>query len=181
MEQEAAEDLSLLKGEALVDRSGRVWLPYDLPHWGNVRGWSRLSARREVRHAARVPFRWRAPARDALHILNGIGVTLGDSIIGMNVLAWLKICKFRAAHSSVSKPTHRRMWSGCINSASHIVEPVHYLPRRWSRSRPMVDLSDFPIGHGSPASRWWTSSCAGWALHWTPCLRRRRPIVGCQS
>jgi hypothetical protein len=145
MEQEAAEELSLLKGEALVDRSGRVWLPYDLPHLGATSvGWSRLSARREVRHAARVPFRWRTPARDALHILNGIGVTLGDSIIGMNVLAWLKssnsalrIHLYRSRHA----PAYvERLYQ----LASHIVEPVHYLPQPLESIPPdVVDLSDF--------------------------------------
>src|SRR5438105_6317646 len=91
MAQTAADQSALLQGEAVVDGGGNVWLPYDLPHLRvPSTGWTRLSSRRDVHHAERRPFQWRAPASDTLHILNGMGVTLGDSIIGMNALAWLK-------------------------------------------------------------------------------------------
>ena len=145
MEQHTVEDPASLQGEALVDRSGSVWLPYDLPHiGGSPAGWSRLSSRREVRHAGRRPYRWQAPADDSLHVLNGMGVTLGDSIIGMNVLAWLKSCHpslrihlYRTRHAPA--PVER-----LYELASHIVEPVHYLPQPLDAIPPdVVDLSDF--------------------------------------
>jgi hypothetical protein len=144
-EHQAAEDMSSLKGEALVDRSGRVWLPYDLPHLRATSvGWSRLSARREVRHAGRRPFRWRARARDALHVLNGMGVTLGDSIIGINVLAWLKTCH-PALRIHLYRSRHAPAYvERLYQLASRIIEPVHYLPQPLeSIPRDVVDLSDF--------------------------------------
>lgn len=145
MEQHAADDWSFLQGEALVDRSGGVWLPFDLSH-ADVpsAGWSRLSSRREVRHAGRRPFRWRAPEDGCLHILNGMGVTLGDSIIGMNVLAWLK-----ARHPEMSIHLYRARQTPAFverlyELANHIVEPVRYLPQPL-KSLPgdVIDLSDF--------------------------------------
>src|SRR5689334_8333060 len=80
-----------LQGEALLDPSGNVWLPFDLPHLRNAgEGWRPLSSRRTLRHPLRACMRPADHATDALHVINGMGVTLGDSIIGMNALAWLK-------------------------------------------------------------------------------------------
>ena len=134
-----------LQGEALVDSAGNVWLPYDLPHLrAPGTGWTRLSSRREVRHAGRRPFQWRAPASDTLHVLNGMGVTLGDSIIGMNALAWLK-----TQHPTLRIHLHRTPHSPpfverIYQLASHIVEPVMYLPSPLQAlPEDVVDLSDF--------------------------------------
>jgi len=140
-----AEQLALVQGEAVVDGAGNVWLPFDLPHLpAPPAGWSRLSSRRNVRHAGRLPFHWRAPASGALHLLNGMGVTLGDSIIGMNALAWLKarhpslrIQLYRTPHAP---PFVERLYQ----LASHILEPVTYLPRPLhALPQDVVDLSDF--------------------------------------
>jgi hypothetical protein len=145
MAQTAGEHSALLQGEALVDNAGNVWLPYDLPHLRvPLTGWSRLSSRRDVRHAGHRPFQWRAPERDALHVVNGMGVTLGDSIIGMNALAWLKtrhptlrIHLYRSPHAP---PFVERLYQ----LASHLVEPVTYLPTPLQTlPEGLVDLSDF--------------------------------------
>jgi len=134
-----------VQGEALVDCSDNVWLPYDLPHLRVPSApWTRLSSRRDVRHAGRRPFRWRAPASGTLHVLNGMGVTLGDSIIGMNALAWLKdlhlalrIHLYRTPHAP---PYVERLYQ----LASPIVERVTYLPMPLkSLPEEVVDLTDF--------------------------------------
>ena len=129
----------------MVDPHGRVWLPYDLPHLRTpLDGWCRLSSRREARHAERRPFQWRPPAGNALHVLNGMGVALGDSIIGMNVLAWLRkrhpalrIHLYRTPHA----PAHvERLYE----LAGHVVERVHYFPQPLDSIPPdAIDLSDF--------------------------------------
>jgi ADP-heptose:LPS heptosyltransferase len=134
-----------LYGEAVVDGGGNVWLPYDRAHLRvPATGWTRLSARRDVRHAGRRPFRWHAPACDTLHVLNGMGVTLGDSIIGMNALAWLK-----ASHPALRIHLYRtphapRFVERLYELASHIIEPVTYLPTPLQAlPENVVDLSDF--------------------------------------
>ena len=145
MEQHMVEDSASLQGEALVDRTGSVWLPYDLPHLGGPpAGWSRLSSRREVRHAGRRPYRWQLPANNTLHVLNGMGVTLGDSIIGMNVLAWLKTCH-PALRIHLYRTRHAPAFvERLYELASHIIEPVHYLPQPLEAiPADVVDLSDF--------------------------------------
>ena len=141
----AVPSAASLQGEALVDSSDHVWLPYDLPHLRvPPAAWSRLSSRRDVRHGGRQAFQWHAPSSESLHILNGMGVTLGDSIIGMNALAWLKtqhpglrIHLYRTPHAP---PFVERLYQ----LARHIVEPVTYLPQPL-RALPedVVDLSDF--------------------------------------
>lgn len=145
MPRKSVEDADPLQGEAVVDPRGRVWLPYDLPHLrAPLDGWCRLSSRRDARHAERRPFQWHPPAGNALHVINGMGVALGDSIIGMNVLAWLKkrypglrIHLYRTPHA----PTHvERLYE----LTGHIVERVHYLPQPLeSIPADAIDLSDF--------------------------------------
>lgn len=145
MKQHLAQHGPLLTGEALVDPSGRIWLPYDLQHGeAPATGLARLSARRTVRHAGRKPFRWHAPANDALHVINGMGVALGDSIIGMNVLAWLK-----QRHPALRIHLHRTRHAPAhverlYQLAGHIIHAVHHLPQPLqSLPADAVDLSDF--------------------------------------
>ena len=86
-----ADAATLPTGEALVDDSGAVWLPHDIAKTTLAgRHWSPLSSRRPSMHAGRVPFCWSPPRGGTLSILNGMGVTLGDSVIGLGALAWLK-------------------------------------------------------------------------------------------
>jgi Glycosyltransferase family 9 (heptosyltransferase) len=134
-----------MTGEALVDSAGQVWLPYDLPHLpAPPAGLARLSSRRECRHAGRAAFRWCAPASGTLRILNGMGVTLGDSIIGMNALAWLKhgdpslrIELYRSRHTPA---VVERLYE----LARAIVDQVHYLPLPLGElPADVIDLSDF--------------------------------------
>ena len=80
----------VLVGEALVDPQGQLWLPYDVALTNGVmKGWTQASSHRHLRHAGRAPFVWEPPVDGCLHIINGMGVTLGDSIVGFNALAWL--------------------------------------------------------------------------------------------
>jgi Glycosyltransferase family 9 (heptosyltransferase) len=143
--QTTGEQLASLQGEALVDGSGNVWLPYDL---SRVRvpptEWTRLSSRRDVRHAGRRAFCWHAPVSGELHVLNGMGVTLGDSVIGMNALAWLKARHPLLRIHLYRTPHAPRYVERLYQLASHIVEAVTYLPRPL-RAIPeeVVDLSDF--------------------------------------
>ncbi len=142
--RQAHEDVRL-KGEALVDGDGATWLPYDLPHRRtHAASWSLLSARRDVLHAGRRRFHLPPSCREEIHVLNGMGVTLGDSVIGLSVLAWLKrkhpslrIHVYRSPHSP---PYVERLYQ----LARAVIEPVRYLP--WpleALPRQTIDLSDF--------------------------------------
>ena len=134
-----------LQGQALLDTSGNVWLPFDLPHLRDTgKGWMPLSSRRMLRHPLRDGMRCAAASTDELHVINGMGVTLGDSIIGMNALAWLKarqpgvrIHLYRTRHA----PAHvERLYP----MASHIVDHLHYLPKPLAAiPHDAIDLSDF--------------------------------------
>ena len=132
-------------GEALVDPEGWVWLPYDLPHLPKLKAkWSRLSSKREVRHFQRRAFKWRLPDSDELHIVNGMGVTLGDSIIGMNALAWLKtrhprlcIRLYRTPHAPVYVERLYALARPIVAHVSYLPVPVNGLPDD------AIDLSDF--------------------------------------
>ena len=134
-----------LQGEALVDGSGQVWLPYDLPFLGlPTEGWQGLSAHRDVRHAGRRPFAWQMPASDELHLLNGMGVTLGDSVIGLGALAWLKACHpglrihlYRTPHAPAFVERLYALANGLIESVTYLPLPLAALPAD------AVDLSDF--------------------------------------
>lgn len=155
---QAPVDAAWPQGEAVVDAGGRVWLPFDLPHLAQPARrsvtWTRLSARRHVRHYQRGAFEWRAPDTDELHLLNGMGVTLGDSVIGINALAWLKarhprlrIHLYRTPHAP---PFVERLYA----MASHLVDRVSYLPvAADSLPHDVIDLSDFlywPVFHQEP-------------------------------
>jgi len=145
MEQAANEHMARLQGEALVDDASNVWLPCDLPYLrAPSMRWTRLSSRREVRHAGRRRFQWAVPESGTLHVLNGMGITLGDSVIGMNALAWLK-----AQHPSLRIHLYRTRHAPSFverlyELASHIVEAVTYLPMPLEgMPDDSVDLSDF--------------------------------------
>lgn len=134
-----------LKGEALVDDDGAIWLPYDLAHRSQgAEAWALISERRDVLHAGRCRFRRRRSSGSALHVLNGMGVTLGDSVIGMGVLAWMKSrrpsCRIHVYRSPHSPPYVERLYQ----LANTIIEPVRYLP--WpleNLPKQVIDLSDF--------------------------------------
>jgi Glycosyltransferase family 9 (heptosyltransferase) len=146
MGKTVADRSASLQGEALVDSADNVWLPYDLPHLRvPATGWTRLSSRRDVRrHAGHRPFQWRAPSSDTLHVLNGMGVTLGDSIIGMNALAWLKTRHPTLRVHLYRSPHAPRFVERLYQLARRIVEPVTYLPAPLhTLPEDIVDLSDF--------------------------------------
>jgi hypothetical protein len=145
MTDRTADPTPLLRGEALLDRADNVWLPYDLAHLCKPPdGWARLSSRRVARHRQQQPFQWDSPANDELHILSGMGVTLGDSVIGMNAIAWLKE-RHPALRVHLYRTPHApRFVERLYELARPLVEPVHYLPRPLqSLPAELVDLSDF--------------------------------------
>jgi ADP-heptose:LPS heptosyltransferase len=134
-----------LKGEALLDSSGRVWLPFDAYQPGtNPQTWARLSSKLQVRHANRCAFAWKGPFNHAVHIINGMGVTLGDSIIGFNAMVWLKRCHPGLHVCVYRSPNAPAYVERLYEIAKHVVDEVRYLPRSLQNiPSEAIDLSDF--------------------------------------
>ena len=136
---------ALPTGEALVDERGAVWLPHDIAKSTLAgRWWSRLSSCRPSMHAVRMPFCWSPPRGGTLSILNGMGVTLGDSVIGLGVLAWLKQrdpgLRIEVYRSQCTPAFVERLYA----LADRVVDRVHRLPQPIDSLPPeLVDLSDF--------------------------------------
>lgn len=82
--------------------------------------------------------------RQELHILHGMGRTLGDSIVGLSVLAWVKsiapnlrIHVYRASHATDAAEQLYRL-------AEHVVSRVHHLPLPDAAlPADAIDVSDF--------------------------------------
>lgn len=95
-----------LTGRCLVDDAGQLWLPYDIPRCRTApRGLRALESLRPVlcaRDGAITP-EW--AAFQTLYLINGMGVALGDNIVGLS-LAWalkcaqpnLRLVMLQAAH-----------------------------------------------------------------------------------
>ncbi len=139
------DKLAIPTGEALVDDLGAVWLPHDIAKSPlDERRWSRLSACRPSMHAGRLPFRWSPPRGGTLSVLNGMGVTLGDSIIGLGVLAWLKRCdvnlRIEVWRSRCAPAFVERLYT----LANRVVDRIHRLPQPLTTlPGDLIDLSDF--------------------------------------
>ena len=90
-QENSRQPLSELCGEALVRDDGKVWIPYDRARAGVAEAeFRRLSSCAEVHNADRQAFRLDdAPVRRLL-IINGMGIALGDSVIGLGALTWLR-------------------------------------------------------------------------------------------
>jgi Glycosyltransferase family 9 (heptosyltransferase) len=138
-------DAAAPTGEALVDDLGAVWLPHDIAKSPlAVRHWSLLSSCRASMHAGRLPFCWSPPRGGTLSVLNGMGVTLGDSIIGLGVLAWLKqrdpSLRIEVWRSRCAPAFVERLYAladGVVDRVHRLPQPLHTLPSE------LVDLSDF--------------------------------------
>ncbi|WP_341676168.1 hypothetical protein [Niveibacterium sp. SC-1] len=75
-----------LTGRSLVDAQQRVWLPYDVVREERLPdGLRAIGACREVLCARDADFELPRDGRP-LHVLNGMGVALGDAIMGLSVL-----------------------------------------------------------------------------------------------
>ena len=111
---------------------------------GRVCRWAPLSTRCATRHASNCPFSWRPARGGSLSIINGTDVTLGDSVIGVGVLAWAKQltpCPRIELFRSRTTPSFvERLYE----LANEVVDVVPRLPRTaGSLPKDVVDLSDF--------------------------------------
>lgn len=98
-----SHDDALAYPGTLLAPDGTLVAPYDLEH-GDERAESHAAAAPALGllHAAHRPFRLDYSEARHVHVINGMGVTLGDSVIGLTALAAL-----RAAHADVRFTLYR--------------------------------------------------------------------------
>ncbi|GLS05984.1 hypothetical protein GCM10007860_31480 [Chitiniphilus shinanonensis] len=133
-----------LTGQALVHASGALWLPYDLAFLDEPPArFVPLSQVRPALNADRAPFRLDHHPGRALHLVNGMGVALGDSVIGLSVLHWL-----HRARPDCALHLYRSPHAPAYVEQLYALAPwltVHYLPQPLSALDDglVIDLADF--------------------------------------
>jgi hypothetical protein len=84
-------DAALVHPGSLLTPDGRLVAPYDLAHdGGDASGHAPASDLPGLRHAALGAFQLDYPTLGTVHVINGMGVALGDSVIGLTALAALR-------------------------------------------------------------------------------------------
>ncbi|MBN3735386.1 ADP-heptose--LPS heptosyltransferase [Burkholderia sp. Tr-20390] len=98
-----SHDAALTYPGTLLAPDGTLVAPYDLEHGGaRAVGHVPAAPARGLLHAAHQPFRLDYDRARHVHVINGMGVTLGDSVIGLTALAAL-----RAAHPGLHFTLYR--------------------------------------------------------------------------
>ncbi|NTX32504.1 ADP-heptose--LPS heptosyltransferase, partial [Burkholderia pyrrocinia] len=113
----------------LLAPDGTLVAPYDVEH-GSARAVGHVPAASALGllHAAHRPFRLDYDGATHVHVINGMGVTLGDSVIGLTALAAL-----RAAHAGLRFTLYRparapRYVDALYALAADVVAPSRTLP-----------------------------------------------------
>ncbi|WP_419685737.1 ADP-heptose--LPS heptosyltransferase [Burkholderia theae] len=124
-----AHDDALVLPGTLLAPDGTLVAPYDIEH-GDARavGHVPAAAALGLLHAAHRPFRLDYDRASDVHVINGMGVTLGDSVIGLTALAAL-----RAAHAGLRFTLYRparapRHVDALYALAADVVAPSRALP-----------------------------------------------------
>ncbi|WP_175947372.1 ADP-heptose--LPS heptosyltransferase [Burkholderia pyrrocinia] len=124
-----SHDDALVFPGTLLAPDGTLVAPYDVEH-GDARavGHVPAAAALGLLHAAHRPFRLDYDGARHVHVINGMGVTLGDSVIGLTALAAL-----RAAHAGLRFTVYRparapRYVDALYALAADVVAPSRALP-----------------------------------------------------
>jgi hypothetical protein len=89
--QSLRADAALTHPGSLLAPDGRIIAPYDLEQCNGETGeHGALASQTGVLNAATLPFELDYSKLRTVHVINGMGVTLGDSIIGLTAIAALK-------------------------------------------------------------------------------------------
>ncbi|MCB6184569.1 hypothetical protein LIN78_13565 [Leeia sp. TBRC 13508] len=135
-----------LTAQALLDRRDQVWLPYDrVAAKQQASEFRLLSTSVKINNAHLQRFRLDYSKIHNLLIINGMGITLGDSIIGMSVLMWL-LDTYPHLHITLwrSSFTPSYVEALYINRSNRL--HIKHLPcpaNRISDFDASIDLSDF--------------------------------------
>ncbi|CAB3779124.1 ADP-heptose--LPS heptosyltransferase [Pararobbsia alpina] len=104
-----------------------------------------LTERANVYNAARERFTLPVGQARTIHIVNAMGVVLGDSIIGLSVLRWLRdahpqleLRLYRAANSPDYVEHLYRLAAGIVGEVRHLPWPIDAIPA----GEPIVDIGN---------------------------------------
>lgn len=133
-----------LTGSSLIDAAGRICLPYDAVREPELpRGLRPLAEIRTTlcarEHAFRLP-----DGDEPVHLLNGMGVALGDAIVGLSVLAALQAQAPRrpvVLHPARHAPASVQQLLGL--AAACEVQPLPLLASDIPDDAALIDLGDF--------------------------------------
>jgi len=140
-----------LTGRSLVDDDGQLWLPYDVSRCHSVpHGLRALESLRPVlcaRDAAIAPD-W--AAFQTVYLINGMGVALGDNIVGLSI-AWALKCAQPHLHLTLLQAAHlppavAGLHDLCVSwlETRHLPFPLARIPD----DALLIDLADFAYWPG---------------------------------
>ncbi|MDN7907655.1 ADP-heptose--LPS heptosyltransferase [Burkholderia diffusa] len=124
-----SRDAALAHPGTLLAPDGTLVAPYDLEHGGGpAEGHVPAAPALGLLHAARQPFRLDYDRMTDVYVINGMGVTLGDSVIGLTALAAL-----RAMHPGLRftlfRPARTPRYVDALYAlAADVVAPSRALP-----------------------------------------------------
>jgi len=133
-----------LTGSSLIDAAGQIWLPYDVVREAEPPSGLRPLAEVRATLCAR-DARFDLPAgAGPIHLLNGMGVALGDAIVGLSVLSALRmrlparrIVLHPARHAPASVQQLLALVPGCE------IQPLPLKASDIPADAALIDLGDF--------------------------------------
>jgi hypothetical protein len=128
------EDVLFCPG-SLISATGDIIAPYDLETASEpLTTYRRSTSDRRVRHADSAPFRVDWAMTSTVHIVNGMGVTLGDSVIGLTAIAAIK-ARFPRVRVHLYRPAHapRYVEELYALAAGLVIDQCETLPYALSR------------------------------------------------
>ncbi|VUD56098.1 unnamed protein product [Burkholderia pseudomallei] len=113
----------------LLSPDGRLVAPYDLERPGaDARGHVGAAARAGLLHAASGPFTLDYATLSTVHVINGMGVALGDSVVGLTALAAIK-ARHPHVHFVLYRPAHAPAYVDALyRLAADAIAPIRALP-----------------------------------------------------
>ncbi|MED7793151.1 hypothetical protein TB147_17760 [Klebsiella aerogenes] len=112
---------------SLLDKRGNIIAPYKLGHYPGSVGATPLTGK-NIHNYSQKPFSIDYKKEKELTIINGMGVTLGDSIIGLAVLHSIKL-KHPELKINIIRPAFVQPYVEEIyNAAKRFISTVHYMP-----------------------------------------------------
>lgn len=170
---------------SLLTADGVMVASWDLEQQESFSGdYFSLAGYRGIRNAASAPFSVDYCNESVVHIINGMGVTLGDSIIGLTALEALR--EFNPnLHTIIYRPGRAPHYVDQLyHLAAGVVADLRWLP--WKAEH--IPEQELCIDAGNQL--FWPAFttlpmidffCRRWALNLPLFLLRRKPTAGCKN
>jgi hypothetical protein len=144
--QSLRADEALAHAGSLLDADGRIVAPYDLEQGdAEIDEHLPLANQPGILNAAARPFELDYSRLHTVHVINGMGVTLGDSIIGLTAIAALKV-----SHPQVRFVVYRPHLAPAYVEALYALASDQYIETRslpWPLADVPLDEARIDIGN----------------------------------